>query len=181
MRARGVAGRMKGIRPMRRPAPHLTSGVHRVRRTVKVAHMASTYDASPSSNRPVTRGAVSLTARGSGLHRLHTPATIGQGRRPWRPPKAEHFRASRKLRKKERTATLTLPSFLIEGEGKREPHRRFLAASRAALLLNWCWCVHPMRAGAADQRIRLRVPPAGRLGGIVRCGCNLSLAARMAY
>ena len=50
------------------------------------------------------------------------------------------------------------------------------------LFFNWCWCVHPMRAGAAGSlEIRLRVPPAGRMGGIVRCGCNLSLAARMAY
>src|SRR5271157_6090214 len=39
-----------------------------------------------------------------------------------------------------------------------------------------------MKAGAAlSLMVRLRVPPAGRMGGIVRCGCNLSLAARMAY
>ncbi len=51
-----------------------------------------------------------------------------------------------------------------------------------AYLSNWCWCLHPMKAGAAlSLMIRLRVPPAGRMGGIVRCGCNLSLAARMAY
>ena len=32
------------------------------------------------------------------------------------------------------------------------------------LLLNCCWCVHPMRAGAAGSlMIRLRVSPAGRL------------------
>jgi hypothetical protein len=53
-----------------------------------------------------------------------------------------------KVEDKGAKATLTLPSPL-QGEEKREPHSRFFAASRDALLLNWCWCVHPMRAGAA--------------------------------
>ena len=34
------------------------------------------------------------------------------------------------------------------------------------LLFNWCWCVHPMRAGAADQRIRRPVSSAGRMKGM---------------
>ena len=58
---------------------------------------------------------------------------------------------------------------------------KFWRPLRTPPLFNCCRCLHPMRAGAAGQRIRLRVLPAGRLGGIVRCGCNLSLAARMAY
>ena len=65
-------------------------------------------------------------------------------------------RGSRKLKTEERTATLTLPSPL-EGRGKNEAYIRPFAASRPRHLFNWCWCVHPMRAGTAGQEIRFRV------------------------
>ena len=58
----------------------------------------------------------------------------------------------------------------------------FLAASGAAALIQLvlvCTSYEGRSRGLLE--IRLRVLPAGRMGGIVRCGCNLSLAARMAY
>jgi hypothetical protein len=57
-----------------------------------------------------------------------------------------------------------------------------LAASRDAAPLQLvlvCASYEGRNRGLLE--IRRPVPPAGRLGGIVRCGCNLSLAARMAY
>ena len=52
-----------------------------------------------------------------------------------------------KVEDKGAMATLTQP-LPSQGEGKKSMF--LLAASRDALLFNWCWCVHPMKAGAAD-------------------------------
>ena len=76
MRARGVASRLGGI-AICGALPHLmpirrTSSTAAVDEARQPIHTSRSFPA----DRPVTRGAVSSMARGSGLHRLHTPASI---------------------------------------------------------------------------------------------------------
>ena len=63
-----------------------------------------------------------------------------------------------KVNDKRTTATLTLPSPLTEGEGEGNKFVCLWRPLGTPPLFNCCWCLHPMRAGAADQRIRRPVP-----------------------
>ena len=92
--------------------------------------------------------------------------------------------AGKEIAKVEDKETNGYPHSTLSQDEEKGQHTFgcFWPASEAAALIQLRWCGHPMRAGAADSlMIRRPVPPAGRMGGIVRCGCNLSLAARMAY
>ncbi len=73
-------------------------------------------------------------------------------------------RESRKLTTKERPTPSPYPLPSPRAREKRAccPWR----PQGTPPLFNWCWCVHPMRAGAADQRIRRPVSSGGRMKGM---------------
>ena len=71
-----MAGRLGGI-AICGALPHLMP-IRRTSSTAAVNEARQPIHSSRSlpSDRPAARGAVSLKARGSGLHRMHTPASI---------------------------------------------------------------------------------------------------------